>query len=53
MNVDEYNNIYDYLKSEKLPPELDSSHSRFGFKRKCRGYELGRLNLSICCFVLH
>ena len=40
MNSDEYQKIYKYLKYGKIPLELDTSHSRFGFKRKCRGYEI-------------
>ena len=40
MDLEEYNKIFAYLKSGELPPGLNSSHARFGFKRKCRSYEI-------------
>ena len=40
MDANEYKKIYDYLKNNVIPPNLHSSHARFGFKRKCRAYEL-------------
>jgi len=48
MNADEYERIYNYLKTGEIPSSIKGSHGRFGFKRKCKTYMLEDGKLQQC-----